>query len=61
MILYCIDSAVELSDCRNYLLLSIAEDCKPVNRVYYYDLRNLDPDKGVTGMTAQTQHRFIAH
>lgn len=40
-----------MSDCKNYLLLSIVEDCKPVNRLYYFDMRDLG-DEGITGRWA---------
>jgi prolyl oligopeptidase len=32
---------VEVSDCGNYLLISVSESCEPVNRVYYSDITTL--------------------
>ncbi|KAF6029085.1 PREP [Bugula neritina] len=42
-------SAASVSDCQNYLLLEISESCKPVNKLYYYDMRS-HGSEGFTGL-----------
>jgi len=46
-------SAASVSDCQNYLLLEISESCKPVNKLYYYDMRS-HGSEGFTGNNYMT-------